>query len=293
MAQAPIWPVATDAFIADTTGLSAEETGAYVMLLICLWRNNGEGLKLDHIRLSRMARVSQSRWSKVWDSIEQFFIIEGDLISQKRIQLDYVRVKEKIDKNRRAGSIGGLAKSLNLKKQQLADANETLENISSEPSSKRCSEKLPIHEPLTIKKKKEISKEKDLEKIFDDRVWNICLKKIAYRKVKQKFISLCKKEDCDLIIKGWETAISHWQAEGTEQQYIPNPLTWFNQMRWTDEYSGNGKGPDLEMWENLISRFIKDPTKWNGHFGAKPGTPDFIREQPKAIVDIYERMSVA
>ena len=30
MAEAPIWPVATDAFIADTTHLDAEQTGAYM-----------------------------------------------------------------------------------------------------------------------------------------------------------------------------------------------------------------------------------------------------------------------
>jgi len=285
MAEAPIWPVATDAFIADTMGLSAEETGAYIMLLICLWRNNGEPLELDPARLRRMARVAPSRWAKVWSSIEQFFIIENDLISQKRIQVDFKNVKAKIIMNRKAGSLGGMAKSLNLKKQHVADANRTLKRNSSET--------VPIHEPLTISTKKKLLKEKELSKIFDERVWNICPKKVAYGKVKKRFISICNREKTEPIIAGWERAVDYWQAEGTERQYIPNPLTWFNEERWTDEYNDNGKGPELGKWEHLIAEFIKDPKSWNGHFGAKPGTPEFFREQPKEITDIYERMSAA
>jgi len=139
MAQAPIWPVATDAFIADTTGLSAEETGAYIMLLMCLWRNNGDPLPLDHKRLPRMARVSPTRWKHIWPSIKEFFIIEADLITQKRIQVDLEKVKAKINSNRIAGSLGGKAKSLKYKETGLADANNS--------PQRKDSKKLPIHEP--------------------------------------------------------------------------------------------------------------------------------------------------
>ncbi len=141
MAQAPIWPVATDAFIADTTGLSAEETGAYIMLLMCLWRNNGDPLPLDHKRLSRMARVSSSRWKQVWPSIKEFFIIKDNLITQKRLQVDLEKVKAKITSNRIAGSLGGIAKSLKYKGTGLADA--------SNPPQRKDSENVPIHKPYS------------------------------------------------------------------------------------------------------------------------------------------------
>ena len=122
MSQAPIWPVAPDAFIGDTTHLSAEETGAYIMLLMCLWRNNGNALPLDHKKLPRMARVAPQRWKKVWAAIEDLFIIDGELITQKRLHNDWLRVQEKLIKNRRNAAKGGRTKALNNKDSGIADA---------------------------------------------------------------------------------------------------------------------------------------------------------------------------
>ena len=53
MTTIPILPFAPDAFISDTMHLTAEETGAYLMLLFCQWRNNGEPLKYNPDRLAR------------------------------------------------------------------------------------------------------------------------------------------------------------------------------------------------------------------------------------------------
>lgn len=80
MSQSQIWPVETNAFIADSICLSCEETGAYVLLLMHLWRDGfgHKPLPLDHKRLARMARVSPKRWKKIWTSIESFFVVNGE-----------------------------------------------------------------------------------------------------------------------------------------------------------------------------------------------------------------------
>jgi len=122
MSQAPFWPVATDAFIADTTHLTAEQTGAYLMLLMCLWRNNGNPLPLNHKKLCRMARVSSNRWPKIWDEIEEFFDGDECTVSQKRLRKDWVTVQEKIKRNRQSGSLGGKSKALKTKEMELANA---------------------------------------------------------------------------------------------------------------------------------------------------------------------------
>jgi len=80
MSESPIWPVETGAFIADTVHLTCEETAAYVLLMMHLWRDGfgQKTLPLDHKRLARMARVSPKMWKKIWTAIEDFFEIDDE-----------------------------------------------------------------------------------------------------------------------------------------------------------------------------------------------------------------------
>ena len=71
-------------YLADTTDLTAEEHGAYLLLLMASWRNGGV-LENDPQRLSRTAKVPPKRWPAVWDAIGRFFDVEGKNISQGRL----------------------------------------------------------------------------------------------------------------------------------------------------------------------------------------------------------------
>lgn len=132
MAEAPIWPVATDAFIADTTHLDAEQTGAYMMLLMSLWRSPDAKLPMDDKKLCRMARVSPRRWSAIWSVIAEFFIIKDGFIAQNRVTSDRVDVRERVRANRENGAKGGKAKALKTNKLGIADANISLQENPSE-----------------------------------------------------------------------------------------------------------------------------------------------------------------
>ena len=144
MSQAPIWPVATDALIGDTTHLSDAEIGSYILLLIAQWRNNGDPLPDDDKRLARMARCSMRAWRNGRREIlAELFDVKDGFWSQKRVSKDWLRVAEKIAINRENASRGGYAKSLKNKDTDLADATNPAERN----SPVRSSEKLPTHEP--------------------------------------------------------------------------------------------------------------------------------------------------
>jgi len=74
-------------FLADTTHLSAEEVGAYMLLLMNHWRvgyvpSNGQ-------RLAKICRVSKVRWDRaVGPALLPFFDIAGDKMTQKRLVLE-------------------------------------------------------------------------------------------------------------------------------------------------------------------------------------------------------------
>ena len=124
MSRAPYMPVATDALIADTTHLNAEEFGCYTLLLFAQWRNNGFSLPADDNKLARMARVTNRRWlSKIRPALEDFFEITTTGWNQLRIEKDFQTIARKVEINRLNGARGGRANAL--KNKETTPANAT------------------------------------------------------------------------------------------------------------------------------------------------------------------------
>ena len=91
----------------------------------------------------------------------------------------------------------------------------------------KSNQQKPTYNPI-IKKKE--SKNKESNKDFD-LFWEHYPKKVGKKKVQDKFN--LNNYPIDLIIKNIELQkkSDQWQ----NQQYIPNPETYLNQERWTDE----------------------------------------------------------
>lgn len=146
MAKAPIWPVSTDALIADTTELTVEEFGAYTLLMIAQWRSGGRPLPKDHGKLARMARCTPKQWERIWSAIGHYFDETPDGFSQKRVLADHEKVSVKIDRRREAGKAGGNAKALNSQDTGVANASDLPEQTASKDAFTRARDK--NHEPL-------------------------------------------------------------------------------------------------------------------------------------------------
>lgn len=91
MAEYPALMLWTDAYLADTTDLSAEEHGVYLLLLMAAWRSPTCALPDDDLRLARMARVGLKKWRKVRPIMERFWSICGGLWTQKRLLKERAR----------------------------------------------------------------------------------------------------------------------------------------------------------------------------------------------------------
>lgn len=151
MSKAPFMPLATDAFIGDTTGLNAAETGAYMMLLICQWRNNGQPLDNNPKKLQRMTRCTKAQFNRVWPEIVHFFEITESTISQKRVEKTMLEVLKKIQVKRESGKLGGRPKSLKLKEAVKANGYDSLKLNESKPKATINQN----HKPELEKKEKE------------------------------------------------------------------------------------------------------------------------------------------
>lgn len=141
MSKAPSMPMYWDAYLADTTHLSTEEHGAYLLLLAAMWRRNGS-VPDDDKDNARILGLSLPKWRRIKQRLASFLIIDDGQISQKKLQELWQTTQEKIEKNRQNGLRGGRPTSN--KSNDLAKANGS--------ASVKRNETIPEPEPDPDKK---------------------------------------------------------------------------------------------------------------------------------------------
>lgn len=112
MAEYPALPLFTDAFIADTFHLNAQQTGAYFMLLMCAWRSSDCSIPNDDKLLCRFARMTPKEWASNREVILSFWSrnAEGNFV-QKRLLDERSRANDKRDKAITAGKASALKRN--------------------------------------------------------------------------------------------------------------------------------------------------------------------------------------
>lgn len=86
--------------LADTMHLSAEEHGAYLLLMFNYWQT---GKPIPKNRLAKIARLTNERWADVEPSLQEFFCDNGEEWVHLRIEEDLASVREKLTKKSAAG----------------------------------------------------------------------------------------------------------------------------------------------------------------------------------------------
>lgn len=113
MSKAPSMPVFTDALIGDTTHLSIEEFGAYCMILFVTWRNNGQALPDDSVRMARICRVTEKRWTeRLRPVLAPFFDLSAGTWRQLRLEKEWLYVEKQRALQSEKGKKSAEAKAL-------------------------------------------------------------------------------------------------------------------------------------------------------------------------------------
>ena len=112
MSAYPSLPLFTDAFIADTGHLSAQETGAYLMLMMVAWRSSDCRLPDSDDKLARWARVDRRTWLRIKPAVMEFWTLDEGFWLQKRLTKEREFVSKRAEVNRANGKHGGRPKSL-------------------------------------------------------------------------------------------------------------------------------------------------------------------------------------
>jgi uncharacterized protein YdaU (DUF1376 family) len=100
-----IWmPLYIGDYLAETQHLSAEQSGAYLHLLMHEWRVGPLPVDLDVLR--RIARVEKDAWGNAWAMLENFFTRTEAGFTQPRLEIEKVKSKENRERFSNRGKAG-------------------------------------------------------------------------------------------------------------------------------------------------------------------------------------------
>lgn len=85
MAKFPALPLWTDAYLADTTHLTTEQHGAYLLLLMTAWRRPNCDLPDDDKFLAAICKCDGRKWVHLRSVLAQFFQIADGVWVQNRL----------------------------------------------------------------------------------------------------------------------------------------------------------------------------------------------------------------
>lgn len=127
MAALPYMQLYVADYLADTTHLTTEQHGAYLLLLFSYWQT-GKPLKVE--RLASIARLSNERWTDVERALKDFFHVSKTEWVHFRVEADLEKVASKQRKSSDAGKASAKARALakqQLGEEELTDVQRTLQ----------------------------------------------------------------------------------------------------------------------------------------------------------------------
>lgn len=257
--SAPFMQLYVADYLGDTRHLTTEQHGAYLLLLMTMWRADGR-LPNDDKKLARIASCTPSRWAKIRDEVMEFFVVEGDEITNHRLTIELKKASEKSIKRAEAGTKGGRAKSL--KSNNRAKANATrLPEHSSEPEPDTTVTNVPVVLDRAKPTRAEIAS-------GFLTFWTVYPKKVgkdaAARAFSKAMARIDDAEPLAVILAGVERALPGWD----EPKFIPHPSTWLNEGRWEDEAPTPAKTRPERPANDRPDRFTAKQSNYDAAFAG-------------------------
>ena len=98
-------PLLVDKYLGDTQHLTTEQHGAYLLLLMTMWKRDGVLMVRD---LPQITRLSPARWKACRSVLMELFTLSDDglTVTQKRLSQELQRSKENTEAKSKAGAKG-------------------------------------------------------------------------------------------------------------------------------------------------------------------------------------------
>lgn len=245
MSAPPFMPLYVADYLGDTRHLTTEQHGAYLLLLMAMWRAGGR-VPAEGEKLARIVGLTPAKWAKLEEDVLAFFRVEaGDLV-HRRMEKELMRYTKTVEKRRDAGSRGGRAKSLKSNDTTLANATDLPEQKgkpghSNQNQNQNQKEIIPTDrdnpDPSVDHSRRERSDPKGFAGF-----WTAYPRKVGKLKAQEAWAKALKSAAPEAILAGLERAKRNpkWARE---PEFIPHPATWLNQGRWMDGEEPSSERP--------------------------------------------------
>ncbi len=95
-------PLFPDSYHKDTTHLTTEEHGAYLLLMMAAWGSDDCSIPDNHARLAALVKLPLQRWRRIADTVLEFWTLENGRWHQKRLRKEWYYVQAKSAKRKAA-----------------------------------------------------------------------------------------------------------------------------------------------------------------------------------------------
>lgn len=106
--SAPSMPLFCGDYLKDTTDLTLEEHGAFLMILMITWAQGGRPLPDDDARMATRLRITKERWvKKIRPVLAPLFDLSGGTWRNERLEREWNYVQKQLAIKRANGAKGG------------------------------------------------------------------------------------------------------------------------------------------------------------------------------------------
>lgn len=135
MSAPPYMPLYVGDYLADTTHLDGIESGAYLHLLMAMWRAGGK-LPATDDKLAKLTKLSPKQWLIVKPAVMEFFTRRGASITHRRLAKELAKYHDKSVRLSEAGKRGQVQKRNKNNGKGVSQAKATLKQPEPEPEDR-------------------------------------------------------------------------------------------------------------------------------------------------------------
>lgn len=149
MIKTDTWmPLYVSDYLADTAHLSTEEHGAYFLLLMHAWVNNGV-LPDDDERLRRITRMEAKAWKSSKSELRAFFYQHEGVLRHHRVDTELQRAQALVNQRSEAGKASAAKRKAEREAQRNGNDDSTSVATTVEREAQRNGKPPPSHIPNT------------------------------------------------------------------------------------------------------------------------------------------------
>jgi uncharacterized protein YdaU (DUF1376 family) len=232
MAALPYMQFYVAEYQADTMHLTAEEHGAYLLLIFNYWQT---GKPIPESRLQKISRVSSDRWADVEQSLIEFFVETDGCWKHERIEADLIAAKDSQAQRAAAGKASAEAR-----KAAKRDELKRQSNARSTPVEQSSNERSTNKEQNRTEQSNNTPSSGD--EGAGEKIRPVQKDQPNYEGISNLYNELLAKDFLSEIVKLNEKRKSLIRA------------------RWKQSWGEHSKGSDLEFWRKYFLHVRRSKT---------------------------------